>query len=430
MIELNGKYTNAKIFTDNVESEAIGQILGLCNHPAFEGAKIRVMPDVHAGAGCTIGTTVILDKKMVIPNIVGVDIGCGVLTSMFKTEAPIDFKALDDFINANIPYGMSVRESEHKKLNPVTKSKVLDIVRDLNLGSEERHLNSIGSLGGGNHYIEIGQLEDGTYALSVHTGSRNLGKKVCEYFQEKAVENVNGKADLEAEIKKTIDGLKSIGRAKAIEAEIARLRKEFKGGKTGIPKGLEYIENDDFDMYMEYMFKCQAMAAENRRLISEDILSFLGVNPEEQFDTIHNYIEEKETENYIQDKKGNPIKAGSEIKYIIRKGAISARYGQMVAIPLNMRDGVIIGLGKGNFEWNSSAPHGAGRLLSRSKAKEAVSLEEFEEAMEGIQTWSVNTNTLDESPQAYKPAEEIIELVKDTIDIIAIVKPVYNFKAH
>ena len=153
MIELNGKHTNAKIFTDNVEAEAIGQILGLCNHPAFEGAKIRVMPDVHAGAGCTIGTTVVLDKKMVIPNIVGVDIGCGVLTTLFELDGEIDFKSLDDFINANIPYGMSVRETEHKKLNPVTKSKVLDIVRDLNLGSEERHLNSIGSLGGGNHYI-------------------------------------------------------------------------------------------------------------------------------------------------------------------------------------------------------------------------------------------------------------------------------------
>ena len=413
MIELNGKYTDAKIFTDSIEPEAIGQIFGLCNHPAFEGAKIRVMPDVHAGAGCTIGTTVVLDKKMVIPNIVGVDIGCGILTTFFKTDGPIkDFKPLDDFINANIPYGMSVRESEHKKLNPITKSKVLDIVRDLNLGSEERHLNSIGSLGGGNHYIEIGQLDDGTYAISVHTGSRNLGKKVCEYFQEKAVENVNGKADLEAEIKKTIEELKSIGRAKAIEGEIARLKKEFKGGKKGIARGLEYIEGNDFNMYMEYMFKCQAMAAENRRLISEDILNFLGVKPEEQFDTIHNYIEE------------------SNDTYIIRKGAISAKYGQKVAIPLNMRDGVIIGIGKGNEDWNHSAPHGAGRLLSRSKAKETVSMEEFEESMEGIQTWSVNRSTLDESPQAYKPAEEIIELVKDTIDIWHIVKPVYNFKAH
>lgn len=413
MIELNGKYTDAKIFTDSIEPEAIGQIFGLCNHPAFEGAKIRVMPDVHAGAGCTIGTTVVLDKKMVIPNIVGVDIGCGILTTFFKTDGPIkDFKPLDDFINANIPYGMSVRESEHKKLNPITKSKVLDIVRDLNLGSEERHLNSIGSLGGGNHYIEIGQLDDGVYALSVHTGSRNLGKKVCEYFQEKAVENVNGKADLEAEIKKTIEELKSIGRAKAIEGEIARLKKEFKGGKKGIARGLEYIEGNDFNMYMEYMFKCQAMAAENRRLISEDILNFLGVKPEEQFDTIHNYIEE------------------SNDKYIIRKGAISAKDGQKVAIPLNMRDGVIIGIGKGNEDWNHSAPHGAGRLLSRSKAKETVSMEEFKESMEGIQTWSVNRSTLDESPQAYKPAEEIIELVKDTIDICHIVKPVYNFKAH
>lgn len=412
MIELNGKYTDAKIFTDNIESEAIGQILGLCNHPAFEGAKIRVMPDVHAGAGCTIGTTVVLDKKMVIPNIVGVDIGCGVLTTLFELDKEIDFKSLDDFINANIPYGMSVRETEHKKLNPITKSKVLDIVRDLNLGSEERHLNSIGSLGGGNHYLEIGKLDDGTYALSVHTGSRNLGKKVCEYFQQKAVENINGKKDLQIAIKEKIAELKTSGRAKEIEKEIARLSKEFSGGKKGIAKGLEYIEGDDFDAYMKYMFMCQAMAAENRRLISEDILSFLGATVNDQFDTIHNYIEE------------------SNGSYIIRKGAISAKKDQWLAIPLNMRDGVIIGIGKGNDDWNASAPHGAGRLLSRSKAKEVVSLEEFKESMEGIQSWSVNSSTIDESPQAYKPAEEIIELVKDTIDICHIVKPVYNFKAH
>lgn len=317
---------------------------------------------------------------------------------------------------------MSVRESEHKKLNPVVKSKVLDIVHDLNLGSEERHLNSIGSLGGGNHYVEIGHLDDRTYALSVHTGSRNLGKKVCEYFQQKAVGNVNGKADLQEAVKKLIAELKTSGRAKDIETEVVRLKREFTGGKTGIPRGLEYIEGNDFDQYMEYMFKCQAMAAENRRLISEDILGFLGVKPEEQFDTIHNYIEEVPGDSIFGEN--------SESKYIIRKGAISARSGQKVAIPLNMRDGVIIGLGKENLEWNNSAPHGAGRLLSRSKAKELVSLEEFEESMEGIQTWSVNRSTLDESPQAYKPAEEIIELVKDTVDIWSIVKPVYNFKAH
>lgn len=413
MIELNGKYTNAKIFTDNVESEAIGQILGLCNHPAFEGAKIRVMPDVHAGAGCTIGTTVVLDKKMVIPNIVGVDIGCSVLTTIFETDAPIeDFKPLDDFINDNIPYGMSVRETEHKKLNPAIKSKVLDIVRDLGLGSETRHLNSIGSLGGGNHYLEIGKVDDNTYALSVHTGSRNLGKKVCEYFQQKAVENINGKKDLQVAIKEKIAELKASGREKQIESEIARLEKEFVGGKKGIAKGLEYIEGDDFDAYMKCMFICQAMAAENRRLITEDILSFLGAKINDQFDTIHNYIEE------------------SNGTYIIRKGAISAKKDQWLAIPLNMRDGVIIGKGKGNAEWNNSAPHGAGRLLSRSKAKEVVSLEEFKDSMKGIQSWSVNRSTLDESPQAYKPAEEIIELVKDTIDIMAIAKPVYNFKAH
>ncbi len=412
MIELKGKYTNAKIFTDNVESEAIGQILGLCNHPAFEGAKIRVMPDVHAGAGCTIGTTVVLNRKMVVPNIVGVDIGCGVLTTVFKTKETIDFKVLDDFINANIPYGMGVRNTEHRLLNKSVKAHVLDIIHDLGLGSEERHVNSIGSLGGGNHYLEIGKIDEHTYALSVHTGSRNLGKKVCEYFQQKAFENVNGKTELQEAVKSLIAGLKTAGRTKEIETEVTRLKNKFKSSKIGIPRGLEYIEGDDFDMYMKYMLKCQIMACENRRLITSDIMKFLDVAVDYQFDTIHNYIEENEG------------------AFIIRKGAISAKEGQMVAIPLNMRDGIIIGIGKGNKEWNSSAPHGAGRLLSRSKAKKCISMEAFEESMKGVQSWSVNRSTLDESPQAYKPAEEIIELVNDTINIVNIVKPVYNFKAH
>lgn len=420
MIPINGKYTNAIIYTDNIEQEAISQLYGLCNHPAFEGATIRVMPDVHAGAGCTIGTTVKLAKRMVIPNIVGVDIGCGVLTTIFKATTPIDFKKLDDFIIENIPSGMSVRNGKHSKLNDNVKKEIKEIVENLNLGNLNYFINSVGTLGGGNHYIEIGKIDDTTFALSVHTGSRNLGKKVCDHFQLRAQNNMKGGPALKDAIDKKIVELKKEHREKDINKEIMNLKNNFEGKILGIPRGLEYIEDKDFDDYMCNMLKCQSMAAENRRLIATDIIKFLNVDVIEQFDTIHNYIE---VTHECDEFACRPV-------YYIRKGAISAKMGEKLAIPLNMRDGVIIGIGKGNEDWNCSAPHGAGRLLSRSKAKEQVSLEEFEDAMSGIQTWSVCKDTIDESPQAYKPAEEIVELVKDTIEIQYIVKPIYNYKAH
>lgn len=422
MLEIQGKYTNAFIYTDNVEQEAISQIYNLCNHPAFENATIRLMPDIHAGSGCTIGTTVKLNKKMIIPNIVGVDIGCGVLTTIFTTNKEIDFKSLDDFILTNVPNGNEVRKNKHKDLDKKIEQKVKEIIRDLNLGNEEYFLNSIGSLGGGNHYIEIGRINKNTYSLSVHSGSRNLGKKVCEYFQSKAKENVAGKNKIQDAQKELITKLKKEHREKEISIELMKLKNSDKFKITGIPKNLEYIEDKDFDAYIINMLKCQTMASTNRELMSKDIMKHLIHENEdikilEVFDTIHNYIEQ------TFDKNNKPI-------YYIRKGAISAKQGEKVAIPLNMKDGVIIGIGKGNKEWNYSAPHGAGRLMSRSKAKENVSLEEFKESMKGIQTWSVCSETIDESPQAYKPAEEIVELVQDTIDIQYIVKPIYNFKSH
>lgn len=416
MFELNGKYTNAIVYTDLIEEEAISQILGLCNHPVFKDAKIRVMPDVHAGAGCTIGTTIELKENKVIPNIVGVDIGCGVLTTVFKVKGNINFKELDNFIVSEIPNGCNVRERKHPKINSKVERYINEIVDELNFGNLEYHLNSVGSLGGGNHYIEIGKLNNDTYTLSVHCGSRNLGKKVCEYFQRKAVDNVSGKKTLAIEQKKLIERLKAEGRSKDISSEIESLKEQYNHLYYGFPIELAYIEDEDFEDYIKNMKKCQAMAKNNRQLISEDILNFLNVEIIETFDTIHNYIEE------LSDSNGRKI--------IIRKGAISAKEGEKVAIPLNMKDGVVLAVGKGNSEWNCSAPHGAGRLLSRSKAKETVDMEKFKEDMKGINTWSVCSETIDEAPDVYKPADMIVKLIKDTVTIENIVKPIYNFKAH
>lgn len=413
MFEIYGKYTNAKVFADICEAEAIAQIQELCNHPAFKDASIRIMPDTHSGAGCVIGTTAVLKEKKIIPNVVGVDINCGVMTTIFEVNTPIDFKALDNFIFTEVPSGMDVRTKPHKELNPSVSNGIKGVVSSLNLGDADRHICSVGTLGGGNHYIEIGKISDNRYALSVHTGSRNFGKKVCEYFQKKAEENFSGKNKLSNAISTLIADLKSAGREKEINAEIQKLKENFQASNPKFSKELAYIEGSDYEDYIRCMAVCALMANESRRLISKDIIDFLGARVIEQFDTIHNYIEQ--------------LPDGT---IVIRKGAISAKKGEKVAIPLNMKDGVIIGIGKGNNDWNCSAPHGAGRLLSRSKAKESLSLDDFKDEMKNINSWSVCSATIDESPMAYKPSESIIEQVKDTIDIVGIIKPIYNFKAH
>lgn len=413
MLELNGKYTNAIVYADEIEQEAISQIIELCNQPMFEGATIRIMPDCHKGNGCVIGFTAWLNKKMIVPNLVGVDIGCGVLTTIFKTSTPIDFKGVDEFIRANIPSGFSVRQKPSAQLKHKVRGKnwgtYEDVVRTICGHIKESndkinyHLASVGSLGGGNHYIEIGQIDETTFALSVHTGSRNLGKQVCDYYQKKAsVESQSLREIITAKHKTA----KTSEEHEAIQKELSSLPK--------VPKDLAYIEGDLYDAYVEDMLYCKAIAAMNRKIISDEIMEYLssfGATVERSFDTVHNYIE----------KVCDTI--------VIRKGAIAAYKGEEVAIPLNMRDGVIIGKGKGNSDWNCSAPHGAGRLMSRAKAKETLSLEDFKASMEGINSWSVTASTIDESPMAYKPAESIVEAVKDTIDIEAIIKPVYNFKA-
>lgn len=413
MFEIHGKYTNAKVYADICEAEAISQIQELCNHPAFANAKIRIMPDTHSGAGCVIGTTVVLKEKKIIPNIVGVDINCGVMTTIFEVNKEIDYKSLDNFINSCIPSGMNIREHPYKNINPDIVKKVSNVVKTFNLGDANYHICSIGTLGGGNHYIELGEINPNTYALSVHTGSRNFGKKVCEYFSKKAEENFLGKNELKDALKTLISELKSQGREREINEKTKELKENFASSSHKFSKSLAYIENEDYDNYISCMKVCALMANESRKIISNEIISFLSGNIIAQFDTIHNYIEQ--------------LPDGT---IVIRKGAISAKRGERVAIPLNMKDGVILGIGKGNSDWNCSAPHGAGRLLSRSKAKETLSLEEFTKEMEGIKSWSVCSSTIDESPMAYKPADSIVEQVKDTIDIIDIVKPLYNFKSH
>ena len=359
-----------KIFTENIEWQALEQIYTLAKQPAFETCKIRIMPDVHAGEGCVIGFTANLGEK-VIPGVVGVDIGCGMRTIELG-KIDIDFEKLDKVIRKYVPSGRAIREDNIYSFKDLSLLRCFSKLKDINL--IERNL---GTLGGGNHFIEIDSDSEGNKYLVIHTGSRSLGKQVAEYYQNLAIDNI-------------------------------RRNSENRTGK-GIPKDLCYLEGSDRDDYLHDMQICQKFAIENRTTIAESIIDNMGWKIVNEFETVHNYIELKTN--------------------IVRKGAISAKKGERVLIPINMRDGCIIGIGKGNEDWNESAPHGAGRLMSRSKAKESISLEDFAKAMEGIYTTSVSQSTIDESPMAYKSMEEILEKVGDTIEVEKIIKPVYNFKA-
>lgn len=366
MIEIRGKYNTAKVFTDNIDEGAIAQVMELCNQEFVKDSVIRIMPDVHAGAGCTIGTTMTISDK-VVPNLVGVDIGCGMETIKLKQKS-IDFEKLDRIIYDYIPSGFDIRKKQHKYVE-YTDLENLACKKHVNL---ERARLSIGTLGGGNHFIEVNRDKNGNLYLVVHTGSRHLGKQVAEYYQKLAYEE-----------------LKDIG--------------------VKISKQLAYVHGESFNSYLNDMKIVQRYAVYNRKAIVDEILTRMGLEPEDQFTTIHNYI----------DLDG----------MILRKGAISARKGERVLIPVNMRDGSLICIGKGNKEWNFSAPHGAGRLMSRRKAKETISLEEFKKTMEGIYTTTVNCDTLDECALAYKPMGEIIDNIQDTVEVTDIIKPLYNFKA-
>lgn len=402
-----------KIFTDNIEQDAIDQINTLLEQPAFADCKVRIMPDVHAGAGCVIGFTADLGDK-VIPNIVGVDIGCGMLTvelgridgsdnSIVDYVTDIDYEKLDNVIRTCIPSGRNVHEEvkdvflELKKLRCYSKLKNVDWLE-----------RSMGTLGGGNHFIEIDEGFEGRKYLVIHTGSRNLGKQVADYYQNLAIESMVGKDKLASEQDKLIAEYKEQGRSSEIQDAIKELRNTWRNKNNDIPKELCYLTGKYRDDYIYDMKICQRFAKQNRLMIALKIMLRMGWCAIDLFETVHNYIDDSN---------------------MIRKGAISAKNGERVLIPINMRDGCIIGVGKGNEDWNYSAPHGAGRIMSRNKARESISMESFRESMEGIYTTSVCESTIDESPMAYKSMDEIIENIKDTVDISEIIKPVYNFKA-
>ena len=391
-----------KIFTDLIEPEALDQVYTLVKQPAFEGCKVRIMPDVHAGKGCVIGFTADLGDK-VIPNIVGVDIGCGMLTVALG-DVPLDLEALDKAIRKRVPSGRNVHDGRSVRFPEIQSLYCYRELKDT-----KRLERSIGTLGGGNHFIEIDVDPEGGKYLVIHTGSRNLGKQVAEYYQNLAVDIMSGKGELYEKQEALIAEYKAAGRRNEIQKAIKELHRRFKPNPLGIPKDLCYLTGKYRDMYLYDMQICQNFAVANRREIANAILDEMGLKEITSFETIHNYIEIDTN--------------------IVRKGAIAAYRGRYVLIPLNMRDGCILGIGKGNADWNYSAPHGAGRLMSRSKAKEVVDLEEYKKSMDGIYTTSVDISTIDEAPQVYKPMEEIVDKISDTVEIVTILKPIYNFKA-
>lgn len=411
MFELSGKYNTCKIFTDNCDNETISQLTDLLNQESVKGSKIRIMPDTHAGKGCVIGTTMTLQDK-VIPNLVGVDIGCGMLAIKLK-EKEIDLKLLDEVINEYIPAGFEIHES------PVSRSFADKIIAPVDV---DKAFKSLSSLGGGNHFLEIDRDSRGNLWLVVHTGSRHLGIEVCEYYQNRAYEKLQESAkggSLKQLINSTISELKTAHREKEISKQIEKIKADYeRENNTKVPRELAYLTGQDFDDYIHDMQLTQQHAAINRKCIADTIIAKMDLHSvnkdccydENCFDTIHNYID---CDNMI-----------------LRKGSVSAELGEWLIIPMNMRDGSLICIGKGNPDWNYSAPHGAGRIMSRSQAKDRVNLDDFEESMKGIYSTSVCESTIDESPFVYKPMQEIIDNIKDTVEIIDIIKPIYNFKAH
>ncbi len=400
MLEIRGKVNTAICYASVIEDEAIGQIRRMCDYPLTEGSRIRIMPDVHAGKGCTVGTTMTI-KDRACPNIVGVDIGCGMYTVELN-EKQIDFAKVDEAAHY-IPSGMAVWEGrvEHFDLTALRCYRELRDARRL-----ER---SLGTLGGGNHFIEIERSAAGTFYLVIHSGSRNLGKQVAEIYQSLAVDLHMGKEDYYNKRDEIIRTYKETGRRGEIEEALQALTKTYRTQVLAVPSDLCWLYGRFLEDYLHDVEICQRFARRSRERMASIILERAGLSAASAFHTIHNYIDTNEM--------------------ILRKGAIAAHAGERVLIPINMRDGSVLAVGRGNPEWNYSAPHGAGRIMSRSKAKQALSLEDYKAAMAGIYTTSVNANTLDEAPMAYKSLEDIIDVIRDTVDIIDIMKPVYNFKA-
>ena len=400
MVEIRGKFNTALCYTPALEPTAEGQIRALCDQEAFAGSKIRVMPDVHAGKGCTIGTTMTIADK-VVPGMVGVDIGCGMETVRLA-EKEIDFSALDALIRKEIPCGQNIRKEEH----PLNDEIDLYQLRCAPYVSIERAKRSIGTLGGGNHFIEVDRGENGDLYLVIHSGSRHLGRQVCEYYQEAGFQALCGSE--RGEIDELIREMKRKGETKEIHKALKQLRKQ-RAQATPVPKDLAYVEGKLFEDYIHDMRLTQRFAMLNRKAMTDVILRGMGLTKVEEFTTVHNYIDTE--------------------KMILRKGSVSAEAGEKLLIPINMRDGSLICIGKGNEEWNCSAPHGAGRIMSRKQAFENLSMDEYAAEMEGVWSSCVVRDTLDESPMAYKPIDEIVSEIGPTADIIERIRPVYNFKA-
>ncbi|MDR1536396.1 MAG: RtcB family protein [Clostridiales bacterium] len=394
MFELQGKYNSAKIFSDNIESGAIAQIINLLNQEFAQGSQIRFMPDAHVGMSGTIGTSMTITDKAV-PNLVGVDIGCGMETAILQNDR-IELEKLDRAIHENIPAGFSVRSTPHQFTGEIDLCE-LRCAEHVDIS---RAMLSIGSLGGGNHFIEVGKDRDGRLYLIVHSGSRSLGGQVARFYQDLAAKRFEPPKKL---IKKMIGDLKARGRQQDIEEEVKKLL------PPKVDRHLAYLEGGPLSDYIHDMALTQRFADLNRKAIVQVIASKMGFKVEDSFTSVHNYID---TESMI-----------------LRKGAISAKAGERMLIPINMRDGSLICVGKGNPDWNLSAPHGAGRLMSRSAARESITLARFMKAMEGVYTTTANKSTIDEAPFAYKPMDEIIGNIGDTAEVKKILKPIYNFKA-
>lgn len=397
MIELQGKYGRAKVFTDVVDSDSISQVIELLNQPYAEESRIRMMPDIHAGAGCTIGTTMTVKDK-ICPNLVGVDIGCGMETIRLK-ERFIEPQKLDKVIRREIPSGFDHRKTPHRYAKNIDLSE-LYCAKHV---SVDKAYCSIGTLGGGNHFIEVNKDDEGHIYLVIHSGSRYLGLEIAKFYQKTAYKELTSYRRDELQV--IVDRLTAEGR----QSEIQDTLKSLKAKNPSVPEHLAYVEGHLLDAYLHDMSLAQKFAELNRKAMMDTIVKEMGFHIEEQFTTVHNYID---VENMI-----------------LRKGAVSAAAGEKLLIPINMRDGSLICTGKGNEDWNWSAPHGAGRLVSRSEAKQMFTVSEYKKQMDGIFTTSVSRGTLDECPMAYKKMEDIVNNIGDTVTIDAMIKPIYNFKA-
>lgn len=398
MLEVSGKYNQAKIFTDVVDQASIAQVIELCNQEFTAGSRIRLMPDVHAGAGCTVGTTMTITDR-VVPNLVGVDIGCGMETARLR-EDHLELQKLDKLIREKIPSGFAVRSAVHRYADQIDLEE-LCCFRHIQMLRAEK---SIGTLGGGNHFIEVDRDEEGQLYVVIHSGSRRLGLEVAKYYQEEGYKVLN-QTD-QASLDRLIAEMRAAGRQKDIQKELKR-RKSQK--LTRIPRPLAYVAGELFDQYIHDMKLVQHFARLNRQAMLDEIVKGMKLHVEEQFTTVHNYIDTD--------------------AMILRKGAVSARAGERLLIPINMRDGSLLCVGKGNEDWNCSAPHGAGRLMSRGEAKQSFTVSEFKKQMEGIYSTSVGRSTLDECPMAYKGMADILDNIGPTAEVVKVIQPIYNFKA-